>query len=90
MRFYSKLLKEQELKKPICEFVPGQAFLWKTFSRDDAGVCVFIERADDGRNTFICLNNMKIYCNYEHDTKYTIVNIERIDLDYTNMREGAV
>lgn len=88
MIFNSKLLKEKETKKRIADFVPGQAFIWKTFSHDAEGICVFIDRAEDGRNTFISLNNMKIYSNYEHDTKYTIINIERIDADYVYVREG--
>lgn len=89
MIFNSKLLKEKETKKRIADFEPGQAFIWKTFSHDEIGVCVFVERSNDGRNTFICLNNMKIYCNFDADAKYTIINIECIDLDYTNIREGA-
>lgn len=89
MVFNSNLLKEKEVKKPISSFKPGQAFIWKTFSHDAEGICVFIERAEDGRNTFICLNNMKVYSNYEHDTKYTIISIDCIDLDYVYIREGV-
>lgn len=83
MTFNSKLIREKETKKPICEFTPGQAFIWKTFSHDEVGICLFVERDESGRNLFICLNNMKIYGNYEHDTKYTIINIEDVDVSYT-------
>lgn len=83
MTFSSKLLKEKETKKPIRDFVPGEAFIWKTFSHDEVGVCVFVERNEIGRNTFICLNNMKLYFNYECDTKYTTINIESADVSYS-------